>query len=75
MEPFNIVVMTVDHCVRTAWAVWLDEDQDTELDKLAEKGTLFETAVCQVPISPPTHASMFTGTYPIVQVTDKGARH
>ena len=36
------------------------------LDRLAEKGTLFEDAVCQVPITPPSHASMFTGTYPAV---------
>ena len=34
------------------------------LDLLAAKGILFENAVSQTPLTPPSHASMFTGRYP-----------
>ena len=34
------------------------------LDGLAEDGVLFETAYSQVPLTPPSHASILTGRYP-----------
>jgi arylsulfatase A-like enzyme len=34
------------------------------LDQLAERGTLFETAIVQLPGTLPSHMSMFTGLYP-----------
>jgi len=34
------------------------------LDGLAADGVLFETAYCQVPLTPPSHASILTGRYP-----------
>ena len=34
------------------------------MDRLAESGILFENATCQVPFTLPSHASIFTGTYP-----------
>jgi len=36
------------------------------LDKLASGGALFENAISQAPLTPPSHASIFTGTYPVV---------
>jgi arylsulfatase A-like enzyme/Flp pilus assembly protein TadD len=36
------------------------------LDRLAREGALFENAVAQGPLTPPSHASIFTGTYPTV---------
>jgi arylsulfatase A-like enzyme/Tfp pilus assembly protein PilF len=43
------------------------------LDRLAKSGVLFENAVAQTPSTPPSHASMFTGTYPTVhQVRNAG---
>jgi arylsulfatase A-like enzyme/tetratricopeptide (TPR) repeat protein len=36
------------------------------LDRLADQGILFENAVAQTPLTPPSHASMFTGTNPNV---------
>jgi hypothetical protein len=36
------------------------------LDRLASQGVLFEDAVAQTPLTPPSHASMFTGTNPNV---------
>jgi arylsulfatase A-like enzyme/Flp pilus assembly protein TadD len=43
------------------------------LDQLAKRGVLFENAISQVPLTPPSHASMFTGVNPPVhQVRDVG---
>ncbi len=36
------------------------------LDGLAQRGVLFEDAVAQTPLTPPSHASIFTGQYPNV---------
>ena len=36
------------------------------LDRLAQRGVLFENAVAQTPLTPPSHASIFTGTNPTV---------
>jgi len=64
-HPFNIVVVTIDTLRADHLGCYGYIGAKTpNLDSLAEKGTLFENAVCQVPITPPSHASMFTGTYP-----------
>jgi choline-sulfatase len=43
------------------------------LDRLARSGAIFETAISQAPLTPPSHASMFTATYPPVhKVRDTG---
>ena len=36
------------------------------LDGLAQRGVLFENAVAQTPLTPPSHASIFTGQNPTV---------
>ncbi|MGI8960281.1 MAG: sulfatase-like hydrolase/transferase [Bryobacteraceae bacterium] len=36
------------------------------IDQLAQRGVLFENAVAQAPLTPPSHASIFTGQYPTV---------
>src|SRR5437899_10040154 len=38
--------------------------QTPTLDSLARRGVLFEQAVAQTPLTPPSHASIFTGQYP-----------
>ncbi|HXV60674.1 MAG TPA: sulfatase-like hydrolase/transferase, partial [Vicinamibacteria bacterium] len=35
------------------------------LDALAADGTLFENAIAQVPLTLPSHTTLFTGTYPV----------
>lgn len=43
------------------------------LDALAAGGVRFENAVCQVPLTGPSHCSLFTGVYPFVhRVHDDG---
>ncbi len=64
-RPLNIVVVTVDTLRADHLGCYgYTKIETPSLDRLAEKGVLFEDAVCQVPITPPSHASMFTGTYP-----------
>jgi arylsulfatase A-like enzyme len=67
LRPLNLVVVTIDtlradrlHCYGNAHI------ETPTLDGLAAKGALFENAVAQVPLTPPSHACIFTGTYPTV---------
>src|SRR5690242_14849162 len=67
LRPLNVVVVTIDtlrpdhlHCYGDA------EIKTPVLDGLAQRGVLFENAVAQAPLTPPSHASIFTGQYPTV---------
>jgi len=67
LKPLNVVVVTIDtlradhlHCYG------YQKIETPVLDGLAQRGTLFETAVAQAPLTPPSHASIFTGQYPTV---------
>jgi len=64
-RPFNVVVITIDtlrpdhlHCNG------YDKIATPVLDSLAQSGTVFENAVTQTPLTPPSHASIFTGLNP-----------
>jgi len=66
-QPLNVVVITLDtlrpdhlHCYGYA------NIETPNLDALAQRGVLFENAVAQAPLTPPSHASIFTGEYPTV---------
>jgi choline-sulfatase len=66
-EPLNLVIVTIDtlradhlHCYG------YQKIETPVLDHLAERGVLFENAVAQAPLTPPSHASIFTGQYPTV---------
>jgi len=66
-QPLNVFVVTIDtlrpdhlHCYGYA------NIQTPNLDALAQRGVLFENAVAQAPLTPPSHASIFTGQYPTV---------
>jgi arylsulfatase A-like enzyme/Flp pilus assembly protein TadD len=67
LQPLNVVVITIDtlrpdhlHCYGYA------NIETPNLDALAKRGVLFENAVAQAPLTPPSHASIFTGQYPTV---------
>ena len=66
-QPLNVVVITIDtlradhlHCYG------YPNIETPNLDELAQRGVLFENAVAQAPLTPPSHASIFTGQYPTV---------
>jgi len=75
LKRLNLVVVTIDtlradhlHCYGYA------KIETPTIDGLAQKGTLFENAVAQAPLTPPSHASIFTGQYPSVHgVRNTGA--
>ena len=61
----NVVLVVLD----TARATDVDERITPTLTRLAEEGTAFERAFATAPWTLPSHASLFTGTYP----TEHGA--
>ena len=74
LRPLNVVVVTIDtlrpdhlHCYGYA------NIETPNVDRIAQNGVVFENAVTQTPLTPPSHASMFTGLYPTVHhVRDTG---
>ena len=63
--PLNVVVITIDtlrpdhlHCYGYT------RIETPTLDRIAESGVLFENGVTQTPLTPPSHASIFTGLNP-----------
>jgi len=64
-HPYNVVVITIDtlrpdhlHCYG------YDKIQTPTLDGIAHNGVLFQNGVTQTPLTPPSHASIFTGLNP-----------
>src|ERR1035438_10503073 len=67
LRALNVVLVTIDtlradhvHCYGNGHI------ETPTLDSLAERGVRFEKAVAQTPLTPPSHASIFTGTNPNV---------
>jgi arylsulfatase A-like enzyme/Flp pilus assembly protein TadD len=65
LRPLNVVVVTIDtlrpdhlHCYG------YPKIETPNLDGIAHSGVLFENAVTQTPLTPPSHASIFTGLNP-----------
>ena len=65
LRPLNVVVITIDtlrpdhlHCYG------YDKIETPALDQIAQRGVLFEQGVTQTPLTPPSHASIFTGLNP-----------
>ncbi len=74
LRPLNLVVVTVDtlrpdrlHCYGYS------KIETAAIDRIAQDGVLFENAVTQTPLTPPSHASIFTGLNPTAHhVRDTG---
>ncbi|MDQ2777638.1 MAG: tetratricopeptide repeat protein [Acidobacteriota bacterium] len=74
LRPLNLVVVTIDTLRADRLHCYGNGNIDTPtLDGLAQRGAQFENAVAQAPLTPPSHASIFTGTNPNVhQVRNTG---
>jgi len=73
-EAPNIILVTVD-TTRADRMGFLGNKQGItpNLDLLAKQGVVFERAFSQAPLTPVSHATIFTGTYPQFHtVTDFG---
>ena len=65
LRPLNVVVVTIDSLRPDHLPCYGYQRVETPtLDSLARRGVLFEQAVAQTPLTPPSHASIFTGQYP-----------
>jgi arylsulfatase A-like enzyme/Flp pilus assembly protein TadD len=60
----NVVVISVDTLRRDHLAPYGAPFETVAASRLAREGVLFERAVSQVPLTLPSHASLFTGLYP-----------
>jgi len=61
----NVVVVTIDTLRADHLGCYgYSKIATPNLDGFSRKGVLFEHAVCQAPLTAPSHASMFTGLYP-----------
>jgi arylsulfatase A-like enzyme/Tfp pilus assembly protein PilF len=64
--PPNVILITVDTLRADRLSSYGYKASTTpNIDVLAQEGVLFENAIVQTPITLPSHASIFTGTYPI----------
>ncbi len=74
LRPLNVVVVTLDTLRPDHLHCYGYSKIDTPVtDRIAQSGALFENAVTQTPLTPPSHASIFTGLYPTAHhVRDTG---
>jgi arylsulfatase A-like enzyme/Flp pilus assembly protein TadD len=64
-EKTNVVLITIDTLRADYVSCYGQRPGLTPaLDSLAADGVLFSSAYCQVPMTPPSHASILTGLYP-----------
>ncbi len=74
LKRLNVVLVTLDTLCPDRLACYGNSNVETpNLDRVAQRGVLFENAVAQAPLTAPSHASIFTGMYPTVhKVRDTG---
>jgi choline-sulfatase len=67
LKPVNVLVVTIDTLRADHLHAYGYQNIETPtLDALAQRGVLFENAAAQTPLTPPSHASIFTGQNPNV---------
>jgi arylsulfatase A-like enzyme/tetratricopeptide (TPR) repeat protein len=63
--PWNVLLITLDTTRRDRFGCYGGSSSVTpNLDRLAERGTLFENAISPVPVTLPAHATLLTGLDP-----------
>lgn len=74
ISELNILFITLDTTRADHLGCYGYSKAETpNIDNLAKNGILFKNAVCQVPLTLPSHCSIFTGTYPFYHgVRDNG---
>lgn len=62
----NVILISIDTARADALQLYNPQGAPTpNLNRLAEKGSLFTHAISQVPFTLPSHCTMLTGTYPM----------
>jgi len=66
-NDFNLLIITLDTTrADHIGAYGAPKDRTPHIDSLASRGILFKNAYTSVPITLPSHSSIFTGKYPLV---------
>lgn len=75
-KELNLLVITVDTLRADHTGVYgYNKIETPNIDSLGKNGVLFSQAYCHVPLTLPSHCSLFTGTLPIFHgVRDNGYR-
>lgn len=75
-EDLNLLIITVDTLRADHLGIYGYEKIETpNMDALGRNGVLFSQAFCHVPLTLPSHCSLFTGTLPLFHgVRDNGYR-
>jgi arylsulfatase A-like enzyme len=60
----NVLVISIDTLRADHLGCYGHSQKTPAIDSLASKGVLFENAISQVPLTLPSHSSIFTGLYP-----------
>ncbi len=73
--PFNLLVITLDTTRADSIGAYGNRDACTpNLDRLAREGVMFRNSYAAVPLTLPSHCSLFTGRYPPAhQVRNNGS--
>lgn len=73
-KPWNVIVFTLDTTRADHLGCYGHPKASTpNIDALAADGVLFEEAVTAIPITTPSHSTIFTGRYPLAHgVRDNG---
>ncbi len=65
-EDWNVLVITLDTTRADRIGCYgYGKAKTPNLDRLAQMGVKFENAYCQIPLTLPSHCTIFTGTYPL----------
>jgi arylsulfatase A-like enzyme/Tfp pilus assembly protein PilF len=75
-KDLNLLIITVDTLRADHVGIYGYKKINTpNIDNLGEKGVIFTQAFCHVPLTLPSHCSLFTGTLPVFHgVRDNGYR-
>lgn len=74
LRSLNVLLITIDTLRADRLSCYSNQYVQTpNLDSLAREGVLFESCICQTPLTLPAHATILSGTYPLYhQVRDNG---
>ena len=65
-DHFNLLVITLDTTRADGIGAYGNQDASTpNIDRLAENGIMFQNCYTSVPLTLPSHCSLFTGRYPM----------
>ncbi len=65
-DNWNVLVITLDTTRADRIGCYgYGKAKTPNLDRLAQMGVKFENAYCQIPLTLPSHCTIFTGTYPL----------